>query len=234
MSQEILIERFFDALVAGNRATAREIVNETIRDRIPVERLVLDLYWPTYQQVEKLFRGDQLSVLAHHLSTRLLRMFVDQAALRFERRPSMNRTVFAVCGPTDPDELGAQMAVDLLEGAGFNISFAGGGIAKDEIISHVQITQPDALLIFASAPSDLPDIRSMIDGFSEIGACDKLQIIVGGGVFARAEGLAEEIGADLWADSPGELVEMMLSDPKRKAKSSQRTVGRNKRSRSAA
>ncbi|MCB9838637.1 MAG: cobalamin B12-binding domain-containing protein [Phycisphaeraceae bacterium] len=234
MSQEILIERFFDALVAGNRAEAREIVNETIRDRVPVERLVLDLYWPTYQMIEKLFRKDQLSVLAHHLATRLLRTFVDQAALRFERRQPVNRTVFAVCGPTDPDELGAQMAVDLLEGAGFHISFAGGGIAKDEIIAHVQSAQPDALLIFASAPSDLPDIRSMIDGFAANGACDSLQIVVGGGVFARAEGLAEEIGADLWADTPGELVEAMLTQPKRRANPAQRTVGRNKRTRSAA
>ena len=234
MSQEILIERFFDALVAGDRAAAREIVNDTIRDRVPVERLMLDLYWPVYQQVEKLHRSDQLSVLAHHLATRLLRMFVDQAALRYERRASVNRTVFAVCGPTDPDELAAQMAVDLLEGAGFNISFAGGGIAKDELISHVQLSQPDALLIFASAPTDLPDIRSMIDGFAANGACDELQIIVGGGVFARAEGLAEEIGADLWADSPEDLVEAMLSEPKRKASPAQRTVGRNKRTRSAA
>lgn len=234
MSQEILIERFFDALIAGNRPAAREIVNETIRDRVPVERLVLDLYWPTYQQIEKLFRKDQLSVLAHHLSTRLLRMFVDQAALRYERRAPVNRTVFAVCGPTDPDELAAQMAVDLLEGAGFNISFAGGGIAKDEIIAHVQSCQPDVLLVFASAPSDLPDIRSMIDGFSDNGACDKLQVIVGGGVFARAEGLAEEIGADLWADAPGDLVHLMLTEPQRKANANQRTVGRNKRTRSAA
>ena len=233
MSQEILIERFFDALVAGDRAAAREIVNDTIRDRIPVERLVLDLYWPTYQQVEKLHRSDQLSALAHHLATRLLRTFVDQAALRFERTAPVNRTIFAVCGPTDPDELAAQMAVDLLEGAGFNITFAGGGIAKDEIVSHVQITQPDALLIFASAPSDLPDIRSIIDGFADNSACADMQVVVGGGVFARAEGLAEEIGADLWADSPGELVTTMLEEPRRKANPSQRTVGRNKRTRAA-
>ncbi len=233
MSQEILIERFFDALVAGDRAAAREIVNDTIRDRIPVERLVLDLYWPTYQQVEKLHRSDQLSALAHHLATRLLRTFVDQAALRFERTAPVNRTIFAVCGPTDPDELAAQMAVDLLEGAGFNITFAGGGIAKDEIVAHVQIAQPDALLIFASAPSDLPDIRSIIDGFSDNNACVDMQVIVGGGVFARAEGLAEEIGADLWADSPGELVQTMLEEPRRKANPAQRTVGRNKRTRAA-
>jgi len=228
------MERFFDALVAGDRAKAREVVNETIRDRVPVERLVLDLYWPSYQRVQQLHRSDQLSELAHHMATRLLRTLVDQAALRYERRAPIDRRVFAVCGPSEPDELAAQMSVDLLEGAGFPVAFAGGGIARDEIISHVQSQQPDVLLIFASAPGDLPDIRSMIDGFAANGACENLQVVVGGGVFARAEGLAEEIGADLWADSPGELVERMIREPQRRAKPSQRTVGRNKRTRSAA
>ena len=36
-----------------------------------------------------------------------------------------------------------------------------------------------------------------------------LKIAFGGGVFARAPGLAEEMGADLWADDPFELIRVL-------------------------
>lgn len=234
MKQEIIVERLFEVLVSGDRAAARAVVDETVERRMPPQTLLAEVLWPTYELIEKLFRADQMTTLSHHLATRLLRVLCDQAAARLERPHSARRSVFAVCGPTDADELSAQIAVDLLEHAGFAISFAGGGIASDEILAHVQETQPDALLLFASAPSDLPGIRGLIDTLNEIGAVRDLQVVVGGGVFNRAEGLAEEIGADLWASSPAELVQSMIDQPARRAGSAQHTVGRKRRVRAEA
>ena len=230
----MLSERLFETLVNGDRPAARAIVDDTIRGGLPPEKLVGEVFWPTYELISKLFRADQLSRLSHHMATRLLRVLVDQAVLRFTKQAPVGRSIFAVCGPNDADELAAQMAVDLLERNGFNIRFAGGGIAGDEILATVQDTQPDVLLLFASAPGDLPDIRAMIDQIHEIGACRGLQVVVGGGVFNRAEGLAEEIGADLWASHPLELARLMVEQPARRAASDQRTVGRKRRIREAA
>lgn len=233
-SKDILIERLFEAVIAGDRPAARRIVEETLRQGSPPEQLVTDLYWPVYERVQKLHRADQLTTLANHMATRLLRMLVDQAAAGFARQLDRGRTVFACCGPSDSDELGAQMAIDLLEADGYHLTFAGGGIANDEILAQVQESRPDVLLLFSSAPGDLPNIRALIDTMREIGACSKVQIVVGGGVFNRAEGLAEEIGADLWATTPRELLSAMSENPDRRADEEQRTVGRGKRKRAAA
>src|SRR5262249_22561303 len=146
---------------------------------VDAARLVTDLFWPTYEMIERLYRSDQLTKVSHHLSTRLLRVLVDQNALLLTRQPACNRTVFALCGPRDSDELGAQMAVDLLEQAGFDMSFAGGNIPNDEILQVVHEHRPDVLLMFASGANDLPEIRSLIDTLHEIGACPNLQIVVG-------------------------------------------------------
>jgi hypothetical protein len=83
--------------------------------------------------------------------------------------------------------------------------------------------------MFASSPSDAPNIRQMIDTIRSVGACPNLQVVVGGGVFNRAEGLAEEIGADLWASDPEELLELLVTERTRRAREEQRTVGRNRR-----
>jgi hypothetical protein len=39
-----------------------------------------------------------------------------------------------------------------------------------------------------------------------------MQIVVGGGIFNRAPGLAEEIGADVAAESPRDLLEKLVSE----------------------
>lgn len=234
MSKDILVERLFETVVAGDRQGARRIVEEVRRQGSTAETIVTDLFWPVYERVERLHRADQVTTLAHHMATRLLRVLTDQASLDYTRQLDRGRSIFAVCGPAEADELGAQMAVDLLEADGYQISFAGGGVANDEILAQVQEQRPDVLLIFAAAPSDLPNIRALVDTMREIGACGKIQIVVGGGVFNRADGLAEEIGADLWATTPRELLHTMSENPDRRATETQRTVGKHKRKRAAA
>jgi MerR family transcriptional regulator, light-induced transcriptional regulator len=216
MSQEILVERLFETLIAGERTHSRAIVDECLKQSASPAQIITSLFWPTYELLEKLYRNDQLSKLPHHLGSRLLRVLVDQNSSRLlhDRRSepvngSVGKTIFALCGPRDSDELGAQMACDLLDHAGFNVKFGGGNIANDEILAFVNEQQPSILLMFASGANDLPNIRQLIDTVKEIGACDRMKIAVGGGVFNRADGLAEEIGADIWAKSPLEMVEIL-------------------------
>ncbi len=237
MRSDSLIEQFFAALIAGDRPASRQIVHAQAADGADAQTLITDLFWPTYDMVERLHRADKLSRLSYQLATRLLRVLVDQVAAALPltgNGPGAGRTIFAFCGPADADELGAQMAVDLLEASGFRVQFAGGGIANDEILAQAHEERPTTLLAFCSAPSDLPGIRALIDTLREIGACPNVQIAVGGGVFNRAEGLAEEIGADLWAEDPLELVEMLVHESDRRAEPEQRTVGRKRKTRAAA
>jgi methanogenic corrinoid protein MtbC1 len=211
MSQEVLVERFFETLVNGDRQAARSIVQETLNDNVSPQMLLTDLYWPAHEMIEKLYKSDQMETVSYHLATRLLRMLVDQAAGKLTVPRVLTKTVFAACGPSQGEELAAQMAVDLLEAHGYNVTFTGGGIPADEILAQVQNRQPDVLLLFASAASDLPGIRTIIDTLREIGACKGTQVVVGGGVFNRAHGLAEEIGAQQWAYSPADLVDMLVT-----------------------
>lgn len=229
MNAQRIVEILFEALVAGDRPGARAVLAECFDLGQTPRTVLMEVLWPAYELVERLYRADHMTVLSHRMATRLLRVMVDQVARDLPMSARNGRSVLAACGPTDADELGAQIAVDILESAGFRVSFAGGGVPSDEIMSQVHQSHPDVLLLFASAPGDLPEIRAMIDQMREIGASHGTQVAVGGGVFNRAEGLAEEIGADLWASDPADLVEMLLAEPARRAIAEQRTVGRKRR-----
>jgi MerR family transcriptional regulator, light-induced transcriptional regulator len=209
MSQQLLVERLFESLIAGDRAASRKIVGEAIQQGANAQRILTDLFWPTHEMIEKLHRQDHLTIVAYQTSTRLLRMMVDQTAGALSFSPAMGKTVFACCGNTQGEELAGQMASDLLEAAGYEVVFAGGSLPADEILNQVQERRPDFLVMFASSATDLPGVRTIVDSLREINAVPNTKIAVGGGVFNRAEGLAEEIGIDLCAKTPLELVELL-------------------------
>lgn len=235
MDQEIIVERLFERLITGDRTAVRSIVGEAVEAGVSPENLAMQVYWPVMEMISDLYRADQLSTLGHHYATRLLRSLVDQSQASYTQQPRRTRKILMFCGSSEADELAGQLVADLIEANGYEIWFGGGGVAGDEILSEVGSRNPDILLMFASAPGDAPQIRRLIDTIRSIAACPDLQIVVGGGVFNRAEGLAEEIGADLWAKSPEELLKKLASEPQRRATPEQRTVGRHRRnSKSAA
>ena len=235
MNDAILVEQLFQHLVTGNREGARRLVNPLYqRSDLAAEDVTQRLFWPALEMVNTLFRADQLTTLAHNYAIRLLRCLIDQAQCMYDRQPSTGKKVLLFCGTSEADELAGQLTADYIEASGYEVFFGGGGIAGDEILGEVGEQRPDILLMFASAPGDAPNIRMLIDSIREVGACPDMQIVVGGGVFNRAEGLAEEIGADLWARDPQELREKLDGEAARRANPDQRTVGKTRRTRSAA
>lgn len=214
MNQDFLAERFFESLINGDRDQARAIARDAETEYGGPEGVLHDLIWPTYEQVDKLYRNDQMSKIAFQFATRMLRTMADQYAVRLPTTPRTATTVSVFCGGSDGEELGAQMAVDALECAGYTVRFGGGGVASDEILTHVHESRPDVLLMFASAASDLPGIRILLDTLREINACPKTRIVVGGGVFNRAPGLAEEMGAEVCVGSPAELADAIIATRK--------------------
>lgn len=224
-----LLERFFTAAISGDRHTAREIMDEVFTADVPAERVASNLIWPTLHQIQNMRRTDKLSTLAYQYATRLMRSLTDQLQLRYEQHARRDQTVLVMTGAEESEELTGQLAADLLEADGYTVYFCGGGVANDEIVEQIANLNVDKLVVFGSIPATVPETRLLIDRLHEIGACPHMQIIVGGGVFNRAEGLAEEIGADLWASDPIELVQTIAENTKRRMAADQRTVGRKRR-----
>ena len=228
MDTEMMTEQLFPMLITGDRAAARSVVNTWLDEGMTPESLTQEAYWPLLEMINTLYRNDQLTNLAHHYATRLLRNLVDQSQARYTMQERTGKRVMLFCGATEADDLAAQIVADLIEARGYDVCFGGGGIAWDEILQETSESKPDVLLLFSSSAQDAPNIRVLIDTVREIGACPDMQIVLGGGIFNRAEGLAEEIGADLWATTPTELITKLDQEPERRATPEQRTVGQQR------
>jgi methanogenic corrinoid protein MtbC1 len=148
---ERVTEQLFSHLVSGDRRAARQLVETVYEAGISPETLAKDVFWPILEMTSSLFRKDQITNLSNQYATRILRMLVDQGQARYTQRNDRNQRICMFCGPNEAEELAGQLVADLLEADGYDVTFAGGGVANDEIREELTQREPDILLLFASS-----------------------------------------------------------------------------------
>ncbi len=228
MIKEQALAKYLEALLRGDRRTCRSVVEETLQSGIPANSVYLHLIWPVMMEIERLLRSDKITTIEEHLATRVNRTIVDQLQNKLPRRPAKHKKVAVCCAREELQELGAQMIADLFESDGWEVRFLGGGLGNDDIFAYINEYAPDVLLIYGTTPKQAPDVRRLIDRVRGVNAWPDMRIIVSGGLFNRAEGLWEEIGADGFAATAAEVLQVAADDTQ-VANPDRRTVNRRKR-----
>ena len=231
MSIDKDVEQLMEICLRGDRREVRNYVDTCLAQH-PADELLVGVILPAIARAEQIGREDRATASAFNV---LLQSFRIVVGALFERLaiaakgngPSLRILVYSGAG--NSEELQGEIITAVLERDGHQVRFAGGGVPADDILSDVGRCDPDVLLLFASAAADAPAIREVIDTVREISASPGMQIVIGGGVFDRAPGLAEEIGADLWTDEPSLLRTAIVEEHALRAIPEQRTVGRNRR-----
>jgi methanogenic corrinoid protein MtbC1 len=234
LAQSTIADSYLQALLAGDRAQAREVIEDCANCGVEAAEILNKLVWPVMEQIQLLYKDNQISKAGLNFATRINRMIADQQAARLEFADKNGKRVMIFCGDDEPEELGGQICADLFDAAGYEVRFAGGGVPNDEILSLVGEFRPQVLIMFATRPSGVPAVRRLIDYLREVNSNPEMQILCCGGIYKRAEGLAEEIGADLYAPDAADAVRIVSDNPLQKASLDQQTVGRNRRIRKAA
>jgi methanogenic corrinoid protein MtbC1 len=199
MVREDILERYLDSLLNGDRKNSRVVIEETLQTGAPTNMVYMDVIWPIMVEIDSLRRQERISPAQEHLATRINRTIVDQLQNKLPRRPAKNKRIVVCCAPDELQELGGQIMADLFESDGWEVKFLGGGLTNDDILSFVHEYAPDIMLVYGTSPKQAPAVRRLIDRIKEVNAHPNMQIMVSGGLFNRADGLWQEIGADLFA-----------------------------------
>ena len=227
MIKEGILERYLESLLLGDRKSSRTVIEEILQTGTPTNSVYIDVIWPIMVKIEELLRADTITVVQEHLATRINRTIVDQLQNKLPRRPGKAKKIVVCCASAELQELGAQMMADMFESDGWDVKFLGSGLTNDDILTFVNEYNPDILLIYGAAPRQAPSIRQMIDTVKSVNAWPNMRILVTGGVFNRAEGLWQEIGADLFAGTVIEAIHAASSDVP--IEPAMRTINRRKK-----
>lgn len=200
MPEPFLI-RYMQPLLAGRRAECFDLVTDALRSGTPADELICDVVWPAMAQIDRLYRDDRINVALEHMACRINRTVADQLQAHLPRQQANGKRILVASADGPHEELGAQMIADLCQAEGWDVFYLGGGVPEDEILSMVGQLRPQILLVFGAEPEAVPETRAMIGRIREIGVCPTMNIVVTGGIFNRADGLWQEIGADAFCES---------------------------------
>lgn len=215
MTLVALFKQYVHGLFGGRRTEAREIIFNALDRGVTAPTLLTKIIWVAMEQIEKLYRRHEISSSVEHMATRINRSIADQLQAHLPPQPKTGKRMVVTCGGGQIAELGAQITADLFGAQGWSIWFVGSGVANDEILELVNDVRADILCIYGAQPRGLPAIRQLIQIIREIGAHEDMQILVSGGVFNRAEGLADEVKADLFAGNIEEALIVVENHPVR-------------------
>ncbi len=224
-----LFEEYLEHLFLGKRCEARELIFAAQDRGIPSEKLLKMIIWPAMEQIAELYRQNRISRIVEHMATRINRMLADQLHASLARKPKHGKRMVITCGRGEIPELGAQIIADLFEANGWSVWLLGAGVPNDEIVKFISKIGPDILCIYGTTPPELPDIRRLNTYVREMEICPDMQILVSGGVFNRAEGLAEEVKADLYAPGIYDVIETIDEHPIRIPKADVPEPGRRRK-----
>ena len=228
MINESFLQRYMRSLLTGDRAGCRTVIEEILQNGKPVTAVYMDVIWPIMLEIDKMYRAHKITSIQEHLATRINRTIVDQLQNKLPRKSEQSKNVVICTASNESGELGGQIIADMFESSGWCVRFLGGGLNNDEILDFVHEFSPDILVIYGTIPQQAPVIRQIIDKIREINAWPDMKIMLSGGVFARAEGLWEEIGADLFATTATEAVELASDENQTKCQPT-RTINQRKR-----
>ncbi len=228
MVEQDVLARYLEPLLRGDRKACRSVVEEVLQKGIPANSVYIHMVWPIMVEIEKLLREERITPVQEHLATRVNRTIVDQLQNKLPRRPGKDKKVVVCCASDELQELGAQMMTDMFESDGWDVKFLGGGLSNDDILGYINESSPDILLIYGTVPKQAPDVRRLIDTIKSVNAWPEMRIMVSGGLFNRAEGLWQEMEADLYAATPVEALQA-ASDDNPIQHCEQRTINRRKK-----
>lgn len=212
MVEEIILEKYLRALLSGDRVSCRSVIEETLKNGIPAHQVYIDIIWPIMVEIDHLYRQGSIDTAQEAFASRINRTIVNQLQNKLPRKREKLKKIVICTALNEQAELGGQMITDLFESDGWETRFLGGTVCNDDILSFIHTYHPDILLLYGMNGSDAPGIRRLIDTIREIDAWPEMRIMLSGGVFNRAEGLWEEIGADLYAENASQAVKVADAD----------------------
>ncbi len=197
------------ALISGDeKSLEREV--QTLLDRGLAARAILGQgMLPAMERLGQLFRDGEVFVPEVLLSARAmnagLRLLEPGLSVDGAHGASQKVLIGTVAG--DMHDIGKNLVAIMLQGVGFEVHDIGTNASPQEFVRQVERTRPDIVGISALLTTTMPMMHKTIEALEEAGLRADVQIIIGGAPINQK--LADDIGADGYAEDAGAAVELV-------------------------
>lgn len=200
-----VLQKLFDAIVDGKAQAAQSIVEEELEVGAEPMALISQTMIPAMDEVGKLFQEEEYFVPELMLAGRAMRAAMEPLRPLLAAagaKPAGIVVAGAVKG--DLHDIGKNLVISMLEGAGFKVIDLGADVTSEKFVEAIREHHPQIVCLSALLTVTMTGMKSTIKAIEDAGLRRSVKILVGGAPLS--ERYAMEIGADGYGASATDAV----------------------------
>ncbi|GAA2779302.1 cobalamin B12-binding domain-containing protein [Streptomyces showdoensis] len=206
-----LADELWTAVTTGHEYAATDIVLRALDQGADPETVLLDVIAKVQATVGEEWAANRLSVAQEHAATAINERAVAALALHPSARtttPHQGR-ITVVCVDGEWHALPARLLAEVLKLRGWQVDYLGTQVPAPHLISHLTLTDADAVALSSSIATRLPTAHAAITACQAVG----VPVLVGGAAFGPDGRYAHLLGADAWAPDARTAADRLAKGP---------------------
>lgn len=203
-----LARAYLDALTAGDRRAATEMVLRRVEDGLGVRDAYLHVFQPVLREVGRLWQTGRISVAHEHFVTAATQGVMSMLYPRIFAGQRAGRSLVATCVSGELHEIGVRMVADFFEMAGWDTYYLGANAPARSVVRAVEERGAQVLAVSATITAHVGAVAELIGAVRRDLGGRPLRVIVGGYPFNIEPALWKAVGADASASDAGQAVEI--------------------------
>ncbi len=199
------------AVIDGDQELAEKLTREALKQGIPARSIYQESLIPGMEVVGKKMQSGEYYIPEVLLSADVMKAATEiiKPTLTKSGGPKSIGKVVMGTVAGDLHDIGKNLVIIMLEGAGFEVTDIGVDNAPEKFVAAVEEKDPDIVGLSALLSVTMLNMKDVIKSLEKAGFRNRVKVMVGGAVVSQ--GFADEIGADGYARDAGGAVDVARS-----------------------
>ncbi len=194
-------------IVEGLHNEIEELVQKALADNIAPDSIVNEAMIPGMDIVGQKFSANEIFVPEMLVAAVTMNKGLDILKPMLQQSGSKSKGTIVMCTVKgDLHDIGKNLVIMMLEGAGFEVIDMGVDMSVDNLIEKVQEIKPDILGLSALLTTTLPEMAKVVESLKATGMRDQVKVMIGGAPVDAA--YCDKIGADAYGKDAAQAVEI--------------------------
>jgi 5-methyltetrahydrofolate--homocysteine methyltransferase len=194
-----------EAVIKGKHREIEAMVSDLIKKEVNLKQLIDQGMIAAMDVVGKKFASHEIFVPEMLVSALTMQKGLDLIKPLLKPEDTESKGTIVMCTVKgDIHDIGKNLVIMMLEGAGFRVIDLGVDLSVDQLIARIKEIDPDILGLSALLTTSMPQMEKVIDALDAEGLRKTLKVMVGGAPVDRK--FADAIGADGYGKDAAEAV----------------------------
>jgi len=194
-----------EAIIQGKHGKIEDMVSGLIKKEVDLKQLIDEGMIAAMDVVGTKFASHEIFVPEMLVSALTMQKGLDLIKPLLKPEDTESKGTIVMCTVKgDIHDIGKNLVIMMLEGAGFRVIDLGVDLSVDQLIARIKEIDPDILGLSALLTTSMPQMEKVIDALDAEGLRKTLKVMVGGAPVDRK--FADAIGADGYGEDAAEAV----------------------------